>query len=449
MKQLNQDIFVDVNAELKDMIEYTLTIWDGNSEDLTHIVNEAFMSGYNTANNWISDYKLTDYLISWLEKREKLASKTDIMLYDDVTKIAKNVMFHASTLKQLILEDFSYEKTARALTSSIKTQLSDSKVFPKNWQQLINSKKSAFESFDYFNLSEDNYFKGHNSDTSGAPGFHERINLANTYYGDSEQGRSPLYTLVSSAFAHGLTIREHNNGVELQKDLKNLQDYFNQEQFNKPVFIKDLLSLSHNKIFQALMIDKYSLSETREYNSQEQLDQHIKNQHINKDIYGMVKWSMLGSDDYRHTGFTIQKIYNLEHFEKQIKENVENWFEDNYYKEIYYSDNNFTTVGKAEILSSLKFSEISKNDFDSFKNVLGGKEQVRFGDYEDFMDYAYPTKKEITAFNANRMNDIVSSLNSENNDPKEILAQTEREENYKKQVFSILGIKLKNKNKLK
>lgn len=449
MKKLKEDTLVDINHELQDMIEYTLTIWDGNPEDLKHIVTESFTTGYNAANNWLSNYVLTDYLINWMEQREKLGSKSDMTIYDDVTKVAKNIMFHTSTLRQLVLENFSYEKNARDLTSFIKNNLSDSKVFPKKWKKVVDSDKSAFDYFSHFNLKEDKLFRGHNGDTAGSPGFHERINLANTFYGDTEQGRSPLYTLVSSSFAHGLTLREHNNSVELFNELQLIKQHFEQEQFNKPVFINNLLSLSDNKLFQALMIDKYGSRENREYSSQEQLDQYLLDKHSNKDIYGMVKWSMLGSDDYYHTGFTIQKIYTLEHFETQIKHNVESWFEDSDYKEIYYSDNNFSTVNKDDILSSLKFIQVSNKDFEVMQQVLGGNKQVRFGDHEDFMDYNYPSKDEMIAYNAERMKAILESIKSGDTNPIEKATKEDRENSYKKQVFTILNIKNKNNNKIK
>lgn len=450
MKNLNENIFVDIDQELSYMIQYTLIIWDGNKEDLIEAVTQGFHAGYAAANNWINEYAFTSFASEWMDQREGLSSsKSDMLLYDDVTKIAKNIMMHPSNIKQLVLKEWSYEKNTRALTSAIQSTLINSDVFPKGWDTVKNSKKSAFAYFDHFNLDEDKNFKGYNSDSAGAPGFHERINLPNTFYGDTEQGRSPLYNLVSSAFAHGLTIREHNNTYEVFQEIKRIKSEFDKEEFNKPVFIEDLTLLSDNLLFKALMIDKYALNDKREYHSQEELESYIKEKNENKYIYGMVKWSMLGSDDYRHTGFTVQKIFDLEHLEEKIKEKINQFFEDSDYKEIYYSDNNFSTVEKDDVLSSLQFIQVSQKEFNSLQKVLGGNETIKFGDHESFMDYDYPTKEEMVSYNAKRMKAMLKSIKSGDSNPVEKATREERENNYNQIILNLLGIKKTNNHKLK
>lgn len=452
MKTFNENTLVDIEQELSHMIEYTLTIWDGNKEDLIEAVTQGFNAGYAAANNWINEYAFTSFVSEWMDKREQLSgsSKSDMLLYDDVTKIAKNIMMNASNIKQLVLQEWSYEKNTHALTKSIESTLMDTKVFPKGWDTVKKSKKSAFEYFDHFNLDEDRKFKGYNSDSAGAPGFHERINLPNTFYGDSDQGRSPLYTLVSSAFAHGLTMREHNNCYEIFQEIQKIKSDFDKEIFNKPIFIEDLTDLSDNLLFKALMVDKYSLNDKREYHSQEELESYLKEKNENKHIYGMVEWSMLGSDDYYHEGFTIQKIFNLDHFEKKIKEQVNSWFNnEDTYKEIYYSDNNFSTVSKEDVISSLKFTQVSQKEFTTIQKVLGGKETIKFGDHESFMDYHYPTKEEMIAYNAQRMKDMLDSIKSGETNPVEKATREQRENNYNKIVLDLLGIKKSKQNKIK
>lgn len=456
MKRLNTNALVDIQQELSDMIDYTLITWDGNKEDLIEIVTQGFNAGYAAANNWINEYGFSSFVSEWMDQREQTTSsqsKSDMLLYDDVTKVAKNFMMHASNVKQLVLQDWSYDKHTSSLTTSLKSQLNNPKVLPKGWDKVKKSNKSAFEYFDHFDLDEDQQFKGYNSDSAGAPGFHERINLANSFYGDTEQGRTPLYTLVSSAFAHGLTMREHNNTYEVFQEAKKIKAQFDKEEFNKPIFIEDLTALSDNLLFKALMIDKYAIDDKREYHSQEELEAYLKEKNENKYIYGVVQWSMLGSDDYYHEGFTIQKIFTLEHLEQKIKQQVDSWFSEDggsvKHKEIYYSDNNFSTVSKEEVLSSLTFKQISQKEFNAIQKVLGNHDRIQFGDHKDFMNYEYPTKEEMVAYNAQRMKAMLASLKSGETSPAEKASREERDNSYNKVVLNLLGIKQNKKNKLK
>lgn len=449
MKKLDENKLVNFNQELELMIDYTLNTWDGKKEDLIEIITQSFTAGYEAANNWLDEYSssLSNLSDQWMKKREELGERTDMMFYDDVTKVAKNLMMNTNSFRRFIMNDWNYSKNTESLTKSIKSTVSFKEILPKGWQEVQDSGQSAFEKFEYFNLKEDKKFKGYNSDSAGAPGFHERINIAHTYYGDSEQGRTPLYTLVSSAFAHGLTMRQHNNTLEVLKEAKRIQEVFSKPEFNKPTFIGDLNSLSDNTLFKDLMLDKYSINDKKEYNSQSELEAYIKEKNENKYIYGMVTWNMYGSDDYRHTGFKIHKIYSLENFEKQIKDNVEAYFAEENYQEIYYSDNNFSTVSKNEVLSSLTFKQISQKEFNVFKNNLGGHDSVQYGDTKDFMDYNYPTKKEIIALNAEHIKNLMNSLSSET--PTEKKETDNREQLYHEALTQLLGMKKSSKNKPK
>lgn len=450
MKKLNQNNLVEFNQELQNMVEYTINIWDGNQESLIKAVTEGFVAGYAAGDKWIDQYAFTDFIIEWMDTREKLGNKSDMTIYDDVTLVAKNIMFHSSSLRQLILHDWDYEKNTRKITSSVKSSLYDSKIFPKGWEKIKDSGKSAFEYFEHFNLDEDKQFKGYDSTSAGASGFNERVNLANTFYNDSEQGRSPLYNLVSSAFSHGLTMREHNNTVELFNEIKKIKSYFDKPEFNKPVFIEDIQSLSENKFFKALMINKYSTKIKREYESQIELEEYIKEKNENKNIYGMVKFNMTGSDDYNYQGFKVQKIYQLNHFEEQLKEKVKSWFEGKNYKDLYYSDNNFGPVEKDEILSSLSFKQVSQKEFVILQKLLNSSgKSVSYGQHENFMDYDYPSTKEILAINTKNMNTLMDEIKAEETEPQAIATREERENAYKKTVYSVLGIKQSNKNKPK
>lgn len=284
MKKLNEYYSVDVQQELSDMIDYTLKIWDGDKNDLTEIITQAFNVGYSSAENLINNYKISSFFLQWIENRKKcdnIISPTDMSSYDDILTFATNFTINSFNITEITLKDWSYDKQTRSLTYSIQSQLNNPKILPKGWEEAQKSNKSANELFDCFNVKEYKLFKGYNSES---PGFHELINLPNTFYSDTEQGRTPLYTLVSSAFSHGLNIRAHNNTFHLLEEARKIQQHFNEEEFNKPVFIKDPTSLSDNPIFKALSLDRYNMNEEREYHSQQELDDYLKIKKEQKEI---------------------------------------------------------------------------------------------------------------------------------------------------------------------
>jgi hypothetical protein len=175
------------------------------------------------------------------------------------------------------------------------------------------------------------------------------------------------------------------------------------------------------------MIDKYSLNQKNEYNSQEELRiylkelvTYLKSNDINQNIYGMVYLSTLGNNNCYYEGFTIQKIFNLIHFEEKIKKKVELWFNNENEKKIYYSNNNFSIIYKNDILSSLKFKQLSQSEFDTLQKIFGGStDQIKFGFYKEFLDYEFPTKEEIVDFIAKKLKSLLKPIIYDENSPLE------------------------------
>lgn len=455
MKKLDIEQNVDIDTELKNMIEYTLNTWDGKKEDLIVVITDAFNSGYKTAENWIDEYVGANYLYKAIEERRDINKVAKTTHYDEVLTVYNNLIMNPSNIKRIVLKDWDYSKNTKALTNDIKSILSISKVFPKGWESVKDSKKSAHEYFDHFNLEQDNDFKGYDSASTGAPGFNVRINLPNTFYSDSEQGRTPLNILVSSAYSHGLSMRSHNNTCELYEEIKKIKVHFENEEFQKPVFIEDFAELSNNRFFKACMINSYNMKRERPYNSQSTLDKFIKYQNQNQDIYGMVEFKTIGSDNYFYSGLKIEKIYSIEHFEKKIKENVDKFFEGEESVDLFFSDVAYTTMTKENILNSLKIKQISSEEFKVLEKVLESNGKVSYGWEERFMNYKYPTNKEIKAIQDQMMNEIMNSimneLESEKTEPNEIQNRKNEEETYQELIFDILGIEKSpvNKSKLK
>lgn len=447
MKKLNGNVVVDVEKELDCMIDYVLQTWDGDKEYLTEVITTSFHKGLEQAQFWVSDYFLSDFSSKWMDERQATGlQKGDLFMYDDVYKIPHRLMMSPSSFKQEILKTWDYSRFTEKLTRDLKNNTF--KILPKCWSEVEKSGEDAFSYWDSFTLKTEKLFKGHNSDSAGAPGFHARINLAHTYYSDKEQGRKPLYTLISSAVAHGLTIQEHNNSVAILKEAQKLKDKFSTDEFNKITYLGDLKELSQNKLFKALMVDKYGFNDQPEYQSQIELDDHIQEIKDKNEIYGMVKFDFTGSDDYCYQGFKIQRIYTLEHFKKQIKQNVSEWFEGNTYKDLYYSDNNFTPVTEEEILNSLSFKQLTKKEVEVIKSSL---ESLSYGTHETFMDYTFPTNDEIIAMNSKsiqeKMKDLLSSVKEPS--PEVQKKEENRHKIYTDSIWKILNESPKKENKLK
>lgn len=447
MKKLNATIAVEVEKELSLMIDYVLETWDGDKKYLTDTVTNAFNKGLEQAQFWISDYFFTDFSSNWMKEREEIGlNEGDLIVYDDIYKIAYRLMMNSSSFKQEIIKNWDYSKFSEKVTRELKN--TEFKALPKGWQEVENSGKDAFSYWNSFTLNNEKLFKGHNSDSAGAPGFHGRINLAHTYYGDKEQGRSPLYNLISSALAHGLTIQEHNNCVIVQQEAQKLKDKFSTDEYKKITYLGDLKDLSENKLFKALMIDKYGFNDIKEYHSQIELENYIETIKDKNEIYGLVEINFSGNDDYYYQGFKIQKIYSLEHFEKQIKENVTQWFEGEKYKDIYYSDNNCTPVREDEIVNALTFKQLTKKEALSIKSSLN---TFTYGTHENFMDYQYPSNEEIVAMNAQSMKESLQQLMSSIKAPS--VEARKQEENrhklYSDKIGEVLTVTTKKQLKLK
>lgn len=447
MKNLNNNVLVDTDKELSLMIDYVLATWDGDKNYLTDIVTQSFQKGLEQAELWIGDYSFSDFSSNWMKEREDTGlDKGDLIVYDDIYKIPHRLMMSPSSFKQEILKTWDYSKFTEKLTRELKN--TEFKVLPKGWAEVEKSGEDAFSYWDSFTLKTEKLFKGYNSDSAGAPGFHGRINLAHTYYGDKEQGRKPLYTLISSAVAHGLTIQEHNNVVTIQKEAQKLKNKFSTDEYKKITYLGDLKDLSDNKLFKALMVDKYGYKHTQEYHSQDELENYIQEIKDKHEIYGLVEIRFSGNDDYYYQGFKIQRIYSLEHFEKQIKKNVQEWFEGEEYKDIYYSDNNCTPVTEDEILNALSFKQLTKKEAEIIKSSLG---TLRYGTHEEFMDYQFPTNDEIIAMNAASMKQHMKELMSSIKTPSDEVKQKEenRHKFYSDSIWAILNDTPKKQIKLK
>lgn len=300
------------------------------------------------------------------------------------------------------MENWDYEKLTNKKLNEIKKDIK-SKLLPKEWNTVKESGKDAYDYFNTFDLKSDKLFKGHNTANASIGGFENRTNLANVFYTATEQGRNPLTTLYSSAFAHGLNIREFNNEIDVMNKAKELKEKFNNKDYPNITYIGDLTKLTDNKIFNALMVSKYSNSIN--FNSQKEMNEYIENEKEKNEIFGLVSYKG------HHQFF---KIYNFEHFENTINKNIIN-----------------TEEQSEEVLANVKMQALTKKELKEFFN---NNQKDNLPPCK-FMNYSFPTEEEIVAINSNQLNKILESINTES----KTIENNNRESLYKEKILQILN----------
>lgn len=102
-------------------------------------------------------------------------------------------------------------------------------------------------------------------------------------------------------------------------------------------------------------------------------------------MYAMISFSFLGSDDHNYESHKIGQTTSLDATIERIKSEVIEFFGDRRYVEIYYSDNNQSTLDISEVLRAITVKEMTEAEYNAIKKF--------FGDYvghypEEFMQFA-------------------------------------------------------------
>lgn len=437
MNNFNQDHSIDLSQELQKMIHHTLATWNGNQDDIVSIISQSFNVGYDAAHLWVDDYStiLSELSKQWSKDRQSIIS-SDLTQFDDVSKIAANLLLNSSPLKNFVIRDWNYLVVLDDLIDLLQPSISDKKIFPKGWSSPFkyNGKKS-----------KSNLIQNISSFNSEQPNFYETVSLASTYYQYTEQQRSPFFTLVSASFSHGLFVRQHNNTIDVFLQAKKLQEYFSQKEFNKPTFIPHLTHLSNNPLFNALMIDKYSNGIERPYSSQEELDFYIQQYNDNTNIYGLITLSFPFDNNSQYVKNIIHQIYSLEHFQTTIDKNIQKLFENSDINTLSFFDNITFNFTKEQLKSSLKIQQISQKDLSKYSHVSS----VISDDYS-FLNYSFPSVSELIEMNANRLKNLLKTSKKTSNleFQEEIIPIDKSEKNYYQSLKNILELNSK-KNKIK
>lgn len=442
MKKLQNEI-IDFDIELSHMLDYVFKTWNGDSDVLTKIVTTGFQNGFSQAKYWLLETTMNYFQIAntWSKERAEFLKNTDKnnndnSFFDDISKISKNIMFNSMEYNRIIVEDFDFEKHTNKQLKELKPNLSNTRLFPKGWQEIKSSKKSAYDYFESFDLESDNLFEGHNSSSAGANSFNQRVNLAHVFYSDSEQRQNPLTTLYSAAFAHGLILKSHNNSLQLIDEIESIKAKYNNTDYPSATYLDNLLSVSSNKIFKALMVDKYI--NTKPYTSQIELDSYIENINESNILYGNVCLDLnINKSKYTYSG--IYKIYSMEHFQNKIKESIKDWFSNEPFKE---------KINFEQIESSISFAYCSKDKFKALAQINNSNDNsfvIEYGDIPPFLSYSFPTDKELIKINADKTKKMLSSFmdiakkSETTKTPSQTNIESLTKHQYKEQILSILN----------
>lgn len=445
MKKLTPQI-VDTQQELKAMQSYILQTWDGNPEFLNNLVAQSFHDGLEQSKNSIGTSvqdKILETTQTWIEERRNTFSEEDKFFqnHDQICSIPSRFLIGLMQYERIQHKDFSFEKeTNKKLNEFFKLNPKE-KIQPKGFEEAIKSGKDAYDLFASFSLKSDNLFKGHDSTSAVVGGFHQRANLANTFYDVTSQNQKVHNVLYQAAFSHGMIIASHNNAVSVLKTFKELKKTYTNKNFPGITYIGDLTKISNNPLFNVLMIEKYQTE--KPYSNQEQLNAFLESEKDRVFKYGMASFNFIDNKGDGHVGFLFQKVYNIEHFEKQIKEKID----------VFFNQNHDLPFSKQMFVSSFKIKEFSRLAFNTLKTNMKAinEDKLQEGESYPFLEYNFPSKEEIAADNSKKLREsLTNKMKSGKADLNEDSAQNNSEsleEKYLLNVKKVLSAQNQNKHK--
>lgn len=222
----NRSFCLDLNKETKNIIDFLEITWENTETivDFHSFVKEIFDCGLKDGSNWL-DFRMTrDYS---KERKEYLKDigKLDFLSLDFSYMFFLSSAMEFCCIEQYVKKGFNFSEKTEHLINIISDKYSIPKnIQPKGWDNFIDDYEEydGMEEFDH--KKNNNLFKGFNSQSCGAGGFHERISLPNTMYNEVCQDRNRLYTLIGSIYAHGLLCMEHNNSYNFMSEYELLME---------------------------------------------------------------------------------------------------------------------------------------------------------------------------------------------------------------------------------
>lgn len=209
-----------------------------------------------------------------------------LMQYDGIYKIGFNIYFSLSDVHEAIMSDWDYEKRTNSVRAKICKEIENlDNIKPVGWDELKKDYKDFQGMEEYCEKQQrldEMDFAGHRFDVI-APSYPSRIACPYVMYDEVCQNRKAYFSLIGSIFAQGLSVAEHNNSIEIAKDLENILEEIKKPEYYKDiVYDIDLSSLVKNKITKTILafVDSKIKSELTidENNFYSFLDNKYKNQ---------------------------------------------------------------------------------------------------------------------------------------------------------------------------
>ncbi len=213
IRELTADVSLDLDEEVAALVEYVDNRWEPMPQRF-ELFKDIRDKALFQARGWFSDYEVTHKARTLRETRETLLAPADAV-YDAVCHFLDEVFFKMSTIERVGRDldgpwDFS-DRVSSVYSEMLKKYPGLANTRPLGWTEL----EKGYEDYDgmeaYDSAPDIAEFRGINSDSASAPGFHGRVVLPWVMYDEKCQGRKAPYVLVSAVFAHFLFIASKQN----------------------------------------------------------------------------------------------------------------------------------------------------------------------------------------------------------------------------------------------
>ena len=246
---------VNIADEKSNIVDLIMQTWGVDNKPIEEkivieVVDYYFEFGYESAKLWLN-YSVQDKYFQLQDERENfiekdLASTRISFINDAVWTILNEDFNHFHQTSQKAKGELNYdEQTDLARKSGPK--LPDN-FSPNRWYELIDQ----YEDYDWLDDKEwdhSDLFKGYNTmSASGGYNIHERINLPNVMYDETNQGRNRFHVITGAIFSHALFCRQHDNSLKIIEFVENFWDKYGKIPFHAGDLKTDL-SLMKNYNF--------------------------------------------------------------------------------------------------------------------------------------------------------------------------------------------------------
>ena len=290
MKVVLENEVIDVNKEIKHMIDYISLTWECVSQkNISDLVEHVFNAGLLAGKNWINPHAGFDISKEASDRRRANFFNQKVLVYDGIDNFIVKMLFSPKSFFDIVLTNWDYEDEVNKIVKEVNNIFSDSKkILPKEYNK---NKKFYMERKD-INDTNSIDFAGVNSEGAGNFGFHKKITCSNVLFDDIDQGRKPFNVLISAIFSHALFVAQHNNTANFILELENIYQDFDNYSKDKPIYFEPKTDNLFINVF--CFYYKLKFQDSLDAQSQEELDKYIENLsnqpiiHSNENIHELV-----------------------------------------------------------------------------------------------------------------------------------------------------------------